>query len=748
MNKGSLRAAWVFDEGSGKTVLEQVSQLQDPISYIFNNARFKPSSDPLWRTGIHGQALLFDGYSTWVTHAREAFQTPTTAFTISAWIAPRSFEAGIGGQLSAIVNQHDRLAMQGFILGTFTHGEWGLQVGTGSEWVEVWSREKRLPRHAWAYVAATFDSVNGCLRLYLDGEFAAEQVCAPGTTLQPAVKDVLIGGNNNPTSVGHVFEANLFDGMIDELEIHDVAWDAAQAKARYLADLNSCGGAKPAADTCARRSRYAGDRHRPQYHFIPPQHWMNEPHALLHFKGKYHITYQHNAHAPFWHNISWGHAVSDDLVHWKDLPDALVPEKDTVAPDGIWSGSACLDGDDNPAFFFTAGNNAMSPNQMTGLARSTYLQDGDLDLKYWQIHEKPITVLDRNIEIMGHKLLPDEFRDAYVWREGNFWCQLVGSGVQDVGGTALLYTSDDLIHWEYRKPFLVGDINRYPLTSMMWELPVFLPLGQGKHIFLFSPWWSRPSPHFLKYVPYWIGTWDAESLTFTPDHAEPRIFDYGEHFTGPSGSVDELGRAIVFNIAQTKRNPQDAYDSGWDNNAGLPIILSLHDDGDLSVKPVPELERLRGKRLVSLRNTSLDEANRQLTSIGGTMLEIRLDVHIPEGQRCGIKVRRSRDGVEETLIYYDARYDTFSIDRDNSSLTATVQQRGIQGGALMLGDGIFRLHVYVDHSMIEAYANERKSITSRVYPSRSDAIGVQMWGRAETMVERLEIWELHSAYNE
>ncbi len=748
MKQGSLCAAWAFDEGSGKTAREQVSGQDDPISYVFNNARFKPSSDPMWRAGIRGRALLFDGYSTWVTHPLDDFSTPAAAFTISAWVAPRSFEAGIGGQLSAIVNQHDRLAMQGFILGTFTHGEWSLQVGTGSAWHEIWSRDQRLPRHAWAYVTATFDSLSGCLRLYLDGERVAEQALPPGITIQPAVKDVLIGRNNNPTRIGHSFEANLFDGIIDQLEIDAAAWDAAQVKARYQADLAPYGGVKPAAETQPLRSRYTGDIYRPRYHFIPPQHWMNEPHALLHFKGKYHITYQHNAHAPFWHNISWGHAVSDDLVHWKDLPDAIVPEKGTVAPDGIWSGSASVDGAGNPAFFFTAGNNALSPNQMTGLARSTYTQDGDLELKHWQLHETPVTVLDRNIEITGHKLLPDEYRDAYVWREGDFWCQLVGAGIEDVGGTALLYTSSDLENWQYRKPFLVGDINRYPVTSMMWELPVFLPLGQGKHVFLFSPWWSHPSPYFLKYVPYWVGRWDAETLTFTPDHAEPRIFDYGEHFTGPSGSVDELGRALVFNIAQTKRSPQDAYDSGWENNAGLPIILFLHEDGELGIKPIPELESLREKQLISLRNTPLEAANAQLAGVGGVMLEIQLDVHVPAGERCGIKVRRSPDGAEETLIGYDARCGSFNINRDQSSLTATVQQRGIQGGALALDDGMFRLQVYVDHSMIEAYANERKSITSRIYPSRSDATGVRLWGSAEMEVERLEIWALHSAYNE
>jgi sucrose-6-phosphate hydrolase SacC (GH32 family) len=431
------------------------------------------------------------------------------------------------------------------------------------------------------HVVATFDSTARQLSLYIDGELVANQSCGANLSIQPARKDLLIGKHNRPMQISHVFEANMFDGIIDELRMYGTAWGAAQVKDSFDSYLEPFGGQKPVPDTGPRRYRYDGDRHRPRYHFLPPQHWMNEPHALLHFKGKYHIMYQHNAHGPFWHDISWGHAVSDDLVHWKDLPDAIVPDKDTVAPDGIWSGSASLDGAGNPVLFITAGNHAMNPNQMTGLARSTYPQDGDLELKNWIVHQKPVTMLDQRIEIMGHRVLPKEFRDPFVWREGNLWCQLVGAGVQDIGGTTLLYTSTDLENWEYKGPFLVGDMKRYPLVSMMWELPVFLPLGRGKHIFLFSPWWSpdQMSAHFLRYVPYWIGVWDAKTLQFTPDHEKPRIFDYGEHFTGPSGGVDAYGRTILLNIAQMKRDPQMSYDSGWDGNAGLPIILFLHDDG-------------------------------------------------------------------------------------------------------------------------------------------------------------------------
>jgi sucrose-6-phosphate hydrolase SacC (GH32 family) len=748
MNSSTARAYWPLNEGRGKTAREDVSGFDSSIHYVFNDAKYKPPSDPMWRKGVNGEALLCDGYSTWIAHPRARFETPVEAFTVAAWVAPRTFEAAIGGQLSAIVNQHDRLAEQGFIVGTSTHGAWSLQIGTGRSWHEIWSSEALLPRHEWAFVVATFHSVSGSLCLYLDGERVARDIVERGALIQPAVKDVLIGRHNEPVQLS-AFEANLFDGLIDSVGIDGVAWDAAHVKSAYLDALRPHGGAKPLADTRPRRSRYDGDIHRPQYHFIPPQHWMNEPHAILHFRGKYHVMYQHNAHGPFWHNITWGHAISDDLVHWKDLPDAIVTQRGSVAPDGVWSGSASTNADGNPVLFFTAGNFATSPNQATGLARSTFATDSDDNLTHWTLHDSPVTTLDRKIEVMGRKLLPDEFRDPFVWREDGFWCQLVGAGVQDIGGTALLYTSDDLVNWTYRKPFMVGDMTRFPVVSMMWELPVFLPVGEGKHIFLFSPWWAPgyPSAHFLKYVPYWIGTWDVHTLTFTPDHEKPQIFDYGQHFTGPSGTVDANGRTIIFNIAQTKRDAQMSYDLGWDGNAGLPLELFMR-SGELRLRPATELESLRGQHLVSLSGVSLAAANAALSGVGGGMLEIHFELAVPVGERIEFAVRRSATGEESTAIFYDRSTCQFGIDRERSSLSDTVHQRGVQSGPLDIGEESFNLHIYLDRSMIEAYANERKSITSRIYPRRADATGLQLFGDEGWIIKRLDIWKMCSAYND
>src|SRR5207247_4559627 len=93
-------------------------------------------------------------------------------------------------------------------------------------------------------------------------------------------------------------------------------------------------------DQDALQKQSTADPHRPQYHFLPPANWMNDPNGLLQWKGQYHLFYQYNPHGPFHAHIHWGHAVSADLVHWTDLPIALTPTAERADAHGCWSGSA------------------------------------------------------------------------------------------------------------------------------------------------------------------------------------------------------------------------------------------------------------------------------------------------------------------------------------------------------------------------------------------------------------------------
>ncbi|SHR25143.1 Levanase precursor [Mycobacteroides abscessus subsp. abscessus] len=741
---------WSFDEQKGHTALESVKNEQLKVEYVFNEAKYKPSTDPLWRKGVVGQALLFDGYSTYINQPIKKAAQPSDALTIEAWVAPRSYEWGDLGQLSAIVNQHNKAQGEGYILGMGRHGKWSFQAGMNGEWKEVWAKEdKPLEKDQWSYIVATFDQDEKKMKLFLNGDLVGE-VDTPRNATITATENNLLIGKHNSAAVLSSFTANMFNGMIDDLKIYNKALSEEEIKSHYQQVITDHENEQlPLPDLSFDRSVYDGDRYRPQYHFLSPGHWMNEPHAPFFYNGKYHLFYQHNPQGPYWHQIHWGHAVSDDMVHWEDAPVALAPSG--VSPDGVWSGSASFDENGEPVLFFTAGDDSKTPNQMTGLAKPMDVQDPML--KMWDMLEHPVTVQAPDLPAEEGKVMYGQFRDPFVWQDGDTWYQIVGSGIENVGGSALLYTSKDLENWEYNGPFFTGNSKAYPKTGDVWELPVFLPIGKDangeqKYAFFINPWFKSYSEHNVKYVFHWVGSWDKEKNKFIPDHEEPKLFDYGVHFTGPSGMIDDKGRSILFSIAQDRRTDQEHYDAGWAHNAGLPLELSLLKNGELGVEPIKELETLRGKQLINIRNSSLSKANKKLEKVKGDMLEIILEIKAKSDEKYGIKVRQSGDSSEEVNLYFDETNEQFGVDASKMSVDPDVAKTSSSGTLSTEGENV-KLHIFLDRSMIETYANGQKSITTRAYPTKADALGLELWSKnGKANIVSMKVYEMGSAYSD
>ena len=132
----------------------------------------------------------------------------------------------------------------------------------------------------------------------------------------------------------------------------------------------------------------------------------------------------------------------------------------------------------------------------------------------------------------------------------------------------------------------------------------------------------------------------------------------------------------------------------------------------------------------------------------GDALEIAAEIDPADAEECGIKVRCSPDGEEETVVFYDRARKRLGVDRRRSTLVQDGSvSRGLQEGAFELPPGErLRLRVFVDCSVIEVFANDHACITSRVYPSRTDSTGVGVCSRGAARIHSLDIWSVHSIW--
>jgi beta-fructofuranosidase len=474
----------------------------------------------------------------------------------------------------------------------------------------------------------------------------------------------------------------------------------------------------------SRPALLAADPHRPIYHFLPPGNWLNDPNGLIQWQGAYHLFYQYNPHGPFHGTIHWGHAVSEDLVHWTHLPIALAPTPGGPDEDGCYSGCAVND-DGVPTLVYSAHRHG---RERPCIATSTD------QLLSWQKHPgNPVSAAPPpDMELVA-------FRDHAVWRDGDTWYQLIGAGIQGQGGTALLYRSPNLIDWEYLQPIHVGDKRRTePIwTGSMWECPDLFALD-GSHVLLISVW----DDHRTLYSAYFAGNY-AEHR-FTP--RTEGIVDPG-CFYAPQTMRDDQGRRLMWGWLRENRPGEAQRAAGWSGVMSLPRVLSIAPDGSLGQAPAPELQALRGRHF---RLGSLEIApgsSGLLPPMRGDTLEIVAEIDPGDATEVGVIVRGAPDGSEETQIVYDRTAGRLYVDRARSSLDRSVA-RDTQGGPLRLGEGEpLRLHVFLDRSVVEVFANGRAAHATRIYPTRDDSLGLDVFARGgSARLRQIDVWEMRSIW--
>lgn len=482
------------------------------------------------------------------------------------------------------------------------------------------------------------------------------------------------------------------------------------------------------------RTLLARDRLRPRVHFLPPANWMNDPNGLSQWQGQYHLFYQYNPEGAFHNRIHWGHTISDDLVHWQDCPVALIPTPGGADQDGCWSGCT-INHEGVPTLFYTGVN-----PQAVCVATS---QDR---LLTWQKRPQPvISAPPAGLEAGT----PWDFRDPFVWQEGEMWYMVIGSRQVGVGGKVLLYRSPDLRNWEYRHALLEGDMHQPApyWTGTMWECPNFFRLGE-KYVLIIS-YQDGETGHLL-YPGYVVGDFVDERF-YPLTHG---LLEYGGAMYAPQVMLDDQGRRLLWGWLMEGRGRDAQISAGWSGVMTLPRVLSLRDDNHLTLEPAPELAMLRGRVHTFTPFTLTPDTPNPLADIRGDCLEILITFAPDEASELSLKLCCSPDGTEQTSLIYTSAMHTLTVDRslssDDEQVTRALppwQQGVAQAPSPPDAAGQITWHIFLDGSVLEVYVRGRVPLSTRIYPTQPDSLGLQLISRAGVVsVSALTIWQLKSIW--
>lgn len=467
------------------------------------------------------------------------------------------------------------------------------------------------------------------------------------------------------------------------------------------------------------------------YHFTAPKGWLNDPNGVIHHNGVYHLFYQHNPYGSLWANMHWGHATSRDLVHWQHQPIALAPSPnpDSYDAGGVFSGCCVIDDEGTPVIIYTG---VGAPNHHPQVPALAF---GDADLQTWQKYAgNPIIQPPSQLNIVG-------FRDHTVWKEGDGWHQLIGSGIRGQGGCVFHYTSPNLRQWRYAGVALQGHSqqNNGRDTGTIWECPDFFSLAhlsdpaEPAHVLLISP-----IP--LNQVQYFVGGWQNGQIT---PHSMG-VLDYGTALWAPQSFTDSQGRRIMFGWLRESRPQHEQRASAWNGVMTLPRILSLSADGKRVLSnPAPEVQQLRRSTHRMPAQALIADQPHSLP-IRSACCEIEIEIAVQTAHQIILSVRQSPADEEVTRIIYNHIDQCLWLD------TTHARQNSASGQAnaapLVLTDhDTLRLRVFVDDSVIEVYANEGVCLSGRIYPARTDSDHISIrCNKGEAFIQQCVVWSMAS----
>ncbi|XP_026497975.1 sucrose-6-phosphate hydrolase-like [Vanessa tameamea] len=417
-------------------------------------------------------------------------------------------------------------------------------------------------------------------------------------------------------------------------------------------------------------------RFRPLYHVVPPVGWMNDPNGFSYHNGEFHLFYQFYPYDSVWGPMHWGHSSSPDLVNWKTLPTALLPEKEQC-----FSGSAVSDGDTMILMYTGHASIDVEPYYN----ESQYLAFSDDGINFHKYEGNPVLPRSPNGS-------PD-FRDPKVWKRGDDYYVIIGSKTSDNRGRVLLYKSRDMKNWEFLN--VLGESNGD--LGYMWECPDFFELD-GKFVILMSPQGMAPQGDRYKNTyqnGYIIGSFNYDTNEFVPEVPFQEI-DYGHDFYAATTTEANGKRYVVAWYSMWEMaHPEDV--DGWAGAMTMVREMSIVNNR-IYMKPAEAMVNLRDGVAVDG-----DVGSYEVREFGKGV-EIFIDSDL--NQKIDV-LFDGRDGGGKVWLRWNPEFRKVVVDRGANDVREVLWEP--------VGSHTWR--VFLDSSSIELFCGEGEAVfSSRVYP--------------------------------
>jgi beta-fructofuranosidase len=707
-------------ELTGNSITEVISGK----TYMVENNFGRPENV----AGAEGNALRLDGYSTFSTAQFNVQNLSTSGLTVSLWCAMETYPVISPDNLSYTTtfiagNMRDDLKT-GFAFTLNNTGRYAFEVYIAGVKITCYDAYDNLPKYEWDNLTATVNTTTREVKMFRNAQLVAK-VSFAGSSINTGSNVFMIGKSFSDDKVG-IFRTNVINGLVDDIRIYSRTFadpEIVEQTPQNTADLS------------IPKSRHASDIQRPEFHGQPATNWTNEPHGLVYYNNKYHIFFQKNANGPYMARLHWGHISSPDMLNWTEEKIAIGPDK-SYDIKGTWSG--CVFTDDVftsgiPTIFYTGVDYAKaSINKAIPIPYDNNLIDWIKDSSNPLVPNKPVG-------------LSDDFRDPCVFKSNGELFMIVGTSKNGLGATTLhkynttnkTWNNDGTIFYQ------AGGAN----YGTFWEMPAIVPMPNGKWLFLTTPQGSINGVETL----YWVGTISSNG-TFNPYSSIPKEVELGtmgkQGYGLLSPSVMQKDEKIIaIGIVPDKLSSQDNLKLGWAHLYSLPREWSLDADNNLIQSPYSGISNMRViSSAFSTSNLDLN-GTLSLTPVSGKSVEIDGSFTISSATRFGFNVRKNGSNVIQ--IFYTPSANKITVNTTNISKLSN--DAGVFNGiyesvlpkSFVVGDNL-RLHIFIDHSIMDIFINETYAFSMRVFPTDTNAEQVEAFSDGgTTRATSIQAWKLN-----